>query len=143
MRYTVESMTRVILSGVTQEWIDLVASEEAGTENEVFWREVITREAGGEGRILYLVRLDSQPVGACHLFTANGWGRIDDVFVRPEFRRRGIASALIVRALSDSQVSGNVETYLFTEAGGMAEPLYRKLGFTVRAVNPLRRHITS
>jgi GNAT superfamily N-acetyltransferase len=140
---TVENISREIFSDATQQWIDLVASEEAGTEYEEFWREVITREAQGEGRQLYLARLQGQAVGACHLYTANGWGRIDDVFVPPEFRRLGVATALIVRAVADSLMIGNAETYLFTEAGGMAEPLYRKLGFTIRALNPLRRHIAS
>jgi GNAT superfamily N-acetyltransferase len=126
-----------------QEWIDLVASEEAGTEHEDFWRKIMTCEAQAEGRLLYLARLDGQPVGACQLFIANDQGRIDDVYVRPGFRRRGIASAMMIQVITDALTSGCRETYLFTEAGGMAEPLYRKLGFEVRAVNAMRRHIAS
>ena len=83
------------------------------------WRAVAGYEARSAACRLYLARLDGRPAGACDLFTAAQWGKVDSVVTRSELRRRGVASALVSRAVTNSLTSGNYETYLFTEPGGM------------------------
>ncbi len=53
-----------------------------------------------------------------------------DVFVAPEFRRRGIASALVRRVVREAGDLGVPEVYLFT-IGSMRERLYAGLGWKV------------
>lgn len=127
--------------GEAREWIDVVLSDEEDPETLPMWREVAEREAAYPPCRLYLALQAGRPVGACSLFTAAGCGRLDSVVVRPEFRRGGVASALTARAVADSLAQGNTLTYLYTEGGGAGEAVYRKLGFSVWAVNLMRRHL--
>ena len=57
--------------------------------------------------------------------------RMVDVFVAPEFRRRGIASALVRRIVHEAAELGVAELYLFT-TGHEREGLYAGLGWSVR-----------
>jgi len=53
-----------------------------------------------------------------------------NVYVTPEFRRRGIASALIRRVVQEAKALGVPELYLFT-TGQWRESLYAGLGWSV------------
>jgi GNAT superfamily N-acetyltransferase len=53
-----------------------------------------------------------------------------DVFVAPEFRRRGIASALVRRVVEEARALGVPQLYLFT-TGPWREKLYADLGWSV------------
>ena len=127
--------------GEARAWIDIVLSDEEDPATLPLWRAVAEREAAYPPCRLYLASVDDRPVGACDLFVSDGCGRIDSMVVHPEFRRRGIASALVARAVADSLALGNDLTYLYTEGGGAGETVYRKLGFTTWAVNLMRRHL--
>ena len=127
-------------AGEAAAWIE-TAIESFG-EGDAFWNGVLEREARYLPCRLYLAEWDGQNAGACDLFESDGWARIDNVGTRPEFRRRGVASALVYRAIADSQANGNRLLYLFTEAGGDGERLYRKLGFVPWKLNPLRQHFS-
>lgn len=128
--------------GEAREWIETaVSDEEPGTEEEAMWRGVSEREARFTDCRLYLGLIDGQPAGACDLFAAGGWGRVETVVTRPEFRRRGVASALVTRAVADSLAMGNSVTYLYTDLGGAGEQVYTRLGFTAWGVNFQHRHL--
>jgi GNAT superfamily N-acetyltransferase len=53
-----------------------------------------------------------------------------DVFVSPDFRRRGIASALVRRVVDEARTLDVSELYLFT-TGPWRERLYAGLGWSV------------
>ena len=127
--------------GEARAWVDVLMSDEQDPETAPMWRSVAESEAAYPPCHLYLAWLDGRPVGACDLFVAQGWGRIDSVVVHPEFRRRGVASALVARALADSLAAGNTLTYLYTEGDGAGEAVYRKLGFTTWESDLMRRHL--
>ena len=74
---------------------------------------------------------------------ADGFGRIDSMVVRPEFRRHGVASALVARAVADFLATGNTLTYLYTEGGGAGEAVYQKLGFDDLGSNLMRRDLAA
>jgi GNAT superfamily N-acetyltransferase len=128
-------------AGESVVWIETALADDADTEAADLWRTVLEHEARQASCRLYLGLLDGQPAGACDLFSAEGWGRIDSVATYPRFRRRGVASALVARSIADSLALGNAVTYLFTEGGGSAEQVYARLGFEPWGVNVLRRHI--
>lgn len=122
-------------------WIETASSDTEGEEDAAMWRVVAALEARFPACCLYLGWLEGRPAGTCSLFVAKGWGRIESVVTRPEFRRRGVASTLVAQAVAESLAMGNEVTYLFTAAGGAGEAVYQRLGFTPWALNPLRRHI--
>lgn len=127
-------------AGETRDWIE-IAQGNPEDEHAALWRAVVAQEARFRECRLYLGLLDGQPAGTCDLFAAEGWGRIESVMTRPEFRRRGVASALVARAVADSLQNGHTETYLFTEPDSDAERLYTRLGFARWQINVMRRHI--
>lgn len=77
----------------------------------------------------YLARVDGVPAGTTLLCLQFGMGYIDLVGTLFEHRRQGVASALVMRAVADSQAAGNRWTALETETGTDAERLYKRLGF--------------
>jgi len=69
------------------------------------------------------------------------FAQITELFVREEFRRRGIAPALIAEAERLAQARGVERLMIGVLAGNaLAEPLYRRLGF-VPAVIEMAKHI--
>lgn len=129
--------------GEAKTWIDVVLSDEQDPDTLAMWLQVAECEAAYPPCSLYLACLDGRPAGACDLFTAGSCGRIDSMVVRPEFRRRGVASALAAHAVEASLAAGNTLTYLYTEGGGAGEAVYRKLGFTTWEVSLMQRHLAA
>jgi ribosomal protein S18 acetylase RimI-like enzyme len=65
------------------------------------------------------------------------FGRLEYIIVRPDQRRRGVASALVASALEDLRGAGNTEVYLSVDPANVAaRTLYRKQRFvaTIRSV---------
>ena len=137
---TIEIVPNETGNGEAAEWIETAVADDLGYPDEALWRLVARYEAMYTKCRLYLARVEGVPAGTCDLFEANGWSRIDSVVTRKEYRRLGVASALIARAVSDSVTHGNSETYLFTEHGGIAERLYRRLGFAPWHLNLFRQY---
>jgi ribosomal protein S18 acetylase RimI-like enzyme len=67
--------------------------------------------------------------GFVTLISLAGVGYVDNVVTLPEHRRRGVATAGVVRALRASVEAGDVATHLLTEEGSDAQRLYERLGF--------------
>ena len=92
------------------------------------------KEVGGSVLITpevrcYLARVDGATAGTTLLYSKFGIGNIDLVGTLPGDRRKGVASALIARAVADSQAIGNGWTSLEAMTGSDAERLYGRLGF--------------
>ena len=122
----------------------------AGTRQFDTWADVMCRSfdhppAMGEvaGNVLdipevrlYLARVDGAPAGSTLLYSQFGLGYVDAVGTLPEHRRKGVASALVTRAVADSRAMGNRWTALETDSEGVAEGLYRGLGFRATHYRP-------
>ncbi len=84
-------------------------------------------EAGGRQWGAFV---DGSLVGAAALFAGDAGARYQDVFVHPDHRRRGLASALVSRAASFLQARApGTPMWIAAEAESAAEALYRRLGF--------------
>ena len=59
----------------------------------------------------------------------NGVGKVEDLFVPEEFRRRGIATALIARAVSDARERGAGPVVIGARVDDWPKSLYQRLGF--------------
>ena len=114
------------------------------------WAEVWCRsfdlppEAGELGRTvldtprvrLYLARRGGEPAGTALLYSDHGMGYVDLVGTLPGHRRRGVASALVARAVADSRALGHRWTSLETEPDSDAERVYRRRGFRRMHLRP-------
>jgi ribosomal protein S18 acetylase RimI-like enzyme len=121
-----------------EHWIDVVGGNDEDAEK---WKRVARAEALFPATRLYMGFLEGMPVGTCSLISGLGWGRIESVATLPLFRRMGVGTSLVCKAIADSMMAGDAATYLFTEAGGMGEALYKDMGFEIIAKNALRRHL--
>jgi N-acetylglutamate synthase-like GNAT family acetyltransferase len=79
----------------------------------------------------YLGYFQGKPAGVCGLVAFNKVGGIFSVGTAPEYRRNGVATVLLQRAITDSLTMGNNLLYLITTKGSDAERLYTSLGFQV------------
>ena len=113
-----------------------VASRDAEHE-ESGYREFRRRQMARYRRMVdaglgnwYAAFLDEQPVADLGLFHSDGIGRYQSVGTHPNFRRRGIASALIVEAGRQSKAVYNLHTLVIVaEEASNAARLYQSLGF--------------
>ncbi len=69
---------------------------------------------------------DARPASMCLLMATPHAHEVELVYTTPAQRRRGLAYATVARAAA---AAGDACTFLFTDAGGVAQHLYRRLGF--------------
>ena len=74
------------------------------------------------------VFLDGKKVGYYHFYPSEGKMELDDLYIFPEFRSKGIGSTIIQRCIEESDSS--IFLYVF-EKNIRAITLYEKLGFTI------------
>jgi GNAT superfamily N-acetyltransferase len=79
----------------------------------------------------YVAYAEGKPVGTATLFSLMKTGGIFAVGTLKEYRRHGIATSLIVKALLDSVEQGNDLHTLQCVKGGDAERLYQRIGFEI------------
>jgi ribosomal protein S18 acetylase RimI-like enzyme len=92
-------------------------------------REVFLRA----GLRWFVGSIDGHPAGYASLLSLAGTGYLDNVVTMPGYRRRGVASAAVTAAVRASLDRGDANVFLLAEAGGEAQRLYERLGFTVAA----------
>jgi ribosomal protein S18 acetylase RimI-like enzyme len=77
-----------------------------------------------------LAYADGQVVGHCSCWEGlDGVGQVEDLFVHPDYRGRGIASALLARAVVRARERGAGPTVIVVDASNDAQRLYRSLGW--------------
>ena len=86
---------------------------------------------------------DAVPVGHAHIALSGthlGLPEIQDVFVLPELRRRGIASQLTHAAEEEARARGwdRISLSVSRDANPAASRLYAKLGYAGAGVEPVR-----
>jgi GNAT superfamily N-acetyltransferase len=86
---------------------------------------------------------DAQPVGHTHIAwsgTHLGLPEIQDVFVLPERRRRGIATQLTRAAEEEARARGwnSISLSVSQEGNAAARLLYAKLGYVDAGADPVR-----
>jgi ribosomal protein S18 acetylase RimI-like enzyme len=86
--------------------------------------------------------VDGRMAGFASLLSAVGVGYLDNVVTMPGYRRRGIASATVTRAVVASADSGDAVVHLLAERGGAPQALYERLGFrTVAEIESFTRKL--
>ena len=77
----------------------------------------------------YLAYVEGKAVGTCALISSMKTGGIFGVGTLREYRGRGVATAMTLRAVKDSLDDGNTLHTLQTEKDGYPERLYKRMGF--------------
>jgi ribosomal protein S18 acetylase RimI-like enzyme len=78
---------------------------------------------------LFAAEVDDRLVAHAELYSEGGVGQVENVLTLPEYRGRGLARALVLRGVAQSQADGNRLTFLVTDADDWPQRLYERLGF--------------
>ena len=137
----VDELKAVLLQDHAQHRPDLLQSEGSGYSLEEY-REFLAEE----DNIALLAEVDGEIAGLCFtirkdepegpVFKARRAYRVEDLAVFPQYRRQGVASALLEETRRITEVLGadylKLQVWEFNEG---ARALYEKAGFTTRARN--------
>jgi ribosomal protein S18 acetylase RimI-like enzyme len=77
--------------------------------------------------------VDGEMAGQATLLGIEGIGYLDSVVTRPEFRRRGVATATVLRAVEASLDRGDELVHLLAVKDSEPQRLYERMGFRVAA----------
>jgi N-acetylglutamate synthase-like GNAT family acetyltransferase len=78
---------------------------------------------------LFAAEANGKLVAHTALYSENGVGQVENVLTLPDYRGRGLARSLVLRAVAESHAAGNDLTFLVTDAYDWPRRLYEKLGF--------------
>lgn len=106
-----------------------------------YWRDKVRPAADRGGLTVLAATLAGRIVGSAQLdhdTPANQPHRAEvrKLMVHPDFRRRGIARALMAEVETHAERLGRTLLTLDTRTGDMAEPLYTSLGYRTSGVIP-------
>jgi ribosomal protein S18 acetylase RimI-like enzyme len=80
------------------------------------------------GATLDVVEVDGRPAGRLYVYRGRGDIRIMDIVLAPEFRGRGIGTALLDDLIAEAEASGR-KLSIHVEMNNPARTLYDRLGF--------------
>ena len=105
-----------------------------------FWRS-IAEDVGHGRRVLFLAEVDGALAGSVQLIAElppnqPHRSEVAKLMVHPDFRRRGVASALMRALEAHARALGKTLITLDTRTGDSAETLYAALGFETAGVIP-------
>jgi ribosomal protein S18 acetylase RimI-like enzyme len=103
-------------------WAESEEVVEMLLDASVLWSEV------GAGRH-FAVREDGRVVSAADLYSDGRTAQVEDVATSPDNRGRGLASAVVLRAVEEAVASGHDFVFLVAGDGTWPKELYTRLGF--------------
>jgi len=77
----------------------------------------------------WLAWVDGEARGMASAWEIGGVGQVEDVFVEPAYRHRGIATALIHRCVADSRARGASAVVIVADAADTPQHMYVTMGF--------------
>lgn len=83
------------------------------------------------GMRFFAASIGGARAGLAGLQSLTGVGYISSLVTMPEFRRRGVGSALVRRVVDESLRAGDELIHLLAEQNGAPQRLYERLGFNV------------
>jgi len=147
--YAVEQMIVLAHRGEPDRAPAIEMTEETGfDEMRPFVAEVIRREPWGAepgiaemlasfrkvlvdrvGARFFAQRVDGRIAGSCELYVDGDTAQIEDVNTLEEFRGRGVARNVVLRAVAEARAAGATFVFLFADAQDWPRHLYGRLGF--------------
>ena len=95
-------------------------------------QQMFTKVAGDPGSKFYLAYLQDKPAGSLLFYSHDDVGTIYTVATTPEHIEKGVATALLNKATTDSLEAHSKMLYLLAGKGTNAEKLYQTLGFETK-----------
>ncbi len=106
----------------------------AGRSSQLAVEQLLTidRDLHSAGDLrMFAGLVGDQVAGFASLTSFEGIGYVDNVVTRPQYRRLGVATAVVARVVHESLAAGDALVHLLASEGGVAQQMYERLGFTV------------
>lgn len=125
---SVDEVTRESLVPVREE---IARAQPWATDDETVHEVVAAGElwANAGNARFFAVHVDGRPVAAAQLNSDGRIAEVDNVATLPAFRRRGYASAVVLRAVDEALAAGHDLVFLVAEDEDWPKELYARLGF--------------
>ena len=122
---------KLVVREMQPEDVSVVAALEAVCFSEP-WSEQAFLDAlkQPEALMMVVIGMGNNPMGYCGIYLSADEGEITNVAVCPEYRKQGIADAILTEALAEAQKRGAQTIYLEVRESNLpAQKLYEKHGF--------------
>jgi ribosomal protein S18 acetylase RimI-like enzyme len=90
------------------------------------WKVLMSRRVDTR---FFAVLMDDEVVAYADLYLGDGVAQIEDVLTAEDYRNRGYASAVVLRAIEEAQREGAELIFLAADADDWPKHLYERLGF--------------
>jgi ribosomal protein S18 acetylase RimI-like enzyme len=112
-------------------WAEAIRTQPHGKEEALVKQILEHRRDVGQAipTRYFAAEADGRLVAHAELYSEDGVGQTENVFTLPDYRGRGLARALVLRGVAESQTAGNDLTFLVADADDWPQRLYEKLGF--------------
>ncbi|MDP3487491.1 MAG: GNAT family N-acetyltransferase, partial [Bacillota bacterium] len=108
--------------------IPMTLAQHVETARDFYGTFIKKSEVMARASSLVFNRATGELVALCHVREWEGWPMIDDIVVRPQYQGRGLATALLRKAISE--VAPHYPAIrLFVTVGNSAQSVYYNLGF--------------
>lgn len=81
------------------------------------------------GARFFVQRIDGTMAGTCELYLHEGMAQVESVDTLKEFRSRGVARNLVLRAATEARTAGAEMIFIEADADDWPQKLYERLGF--------------
>jgi GNAT superfamily N-acetyltransferase len=123
---------------------EVVSASRIAAARELMGSEQIGRQLASRDALIaaatdvrsFAVMAGGTIVARCQLYGAGSVMQVENVYTDPRHRLRGLAGALVAHAAREAQAAGAEVVFLRTDASGMAQQLYRRLGFVGAGLLP-------
>lgn len=105
---------------------ELTGDDAALTDRFVGFRHVVQEAANGR---FFAQRVDGKLAGLCELYLVEGVAQVEHVDTLEEFRGRGIARNVVLRAVHEAHAAGADLVVIGADLDDWPIELYRRLGF--------------
>jgi GNAT superfamily N-acetyltransferase len=112
-------------------WAEGIRSEPFGKDDDVVRQLVDHKRVVAKAiRTRYFAAMvDGAPVSYCELYSDEETAQIEAVMTLEPYRGRGLAKAVVTKALAEANAAGHSLVFLIADADDWPHELYSKLGF--------------
>jgi ribosomal protein S18 acetylase RimI-like enzyme len=128
----VSDVEEVGLAQLEAVWAEGIRGEPFGDDEDVV-RQLVEQKRvfATAGARFFAAFVDGRPASYCDLYSNGRTGQIESVMTLAPYRNRGLARAVVSKALVESRAAGHDLTFLLAHHDDWPRHLYVKLGFEV------------